>query len=153
MPRAVRLLLIIVGTLCIAAGVIGMALPILPTTPFLLLAAACYARSSRRFYNWLLANRWLGPTLRAYRAGLGIPRRQKVLALLLLWITIGGSAAVAVQRGWMRLLLLGIAVGVTVHLLRIKTYTPAPDSAPVLSKPATGRRPSGAPDPSGAGDG
>lgn len=125
MSKPVRLVLIACGTLCVASGVIGMFLPLLPTTPFLLLAAACYARSSKRFYDGLLANRWLGLTIRRYRAGLGLPLHQKVLTLLLLWATIGGSAAFAVERGWVRLLLLGIAAGVTAHLLRIKTCSPS----------------------------
>jgi len=114
-------LLIVSGTLCVALAVLGMFLPILPTTPFLLLAAFCYARSSERFYQWLLTNRWCGEYIRNYQEGRGIPLGQKILTVLLLWLTIGYTALFVVGVGWVRLILLGIAVGVTIHLIRIKT--------------------------------
>ena len=66
-----------------------MFVPVLPTTPFLLLAAICYARSSERFYHWLLNNRWFGEYLKNYREGRGIPLREKTLTVLALWLTIG----------------------------------------------------------------
>lgn len=116
------MVLIGIGTLCVALGAIGVVLPVLPTTPFLLLAAACYARSSERFYVWLMTNRWCGAYIRNYREGRGIPLRQKVLTLALLWTTIGASACFAVSNGWVRLLLLAIAAGVTLHLLHIPTF-------------------------------
>lgn len=115
-------LLIACGSLSVALGVVGMFLPILPTTPFLLLAAACYARSSRRFYVWLLTNRWCGDYIRNYREGRGIPLRQKALTIALLWLTIGASATFAVSIWWVRLLLLVVASAVTLHLLHIPTY-------------------------------
>jgi len=65
---AVRALLWSAGSLCVALGVIGLFLPVLPTTPFMLLAAACYARASERFYRWLLTHRVFGPTVREWRA-------------------------------------------------------------------------------------
>ena len=67
--RFVKALYFIAGTVCLILGIIGIILPILPTTPFLLLAAGCYARSSERFYNWLLNNRILGSYIRNYREG------------------------------------------------------------------------------------
>ena len=119
-----RALLIILGTLCVVLGVLGMFLPLLPATPFLLLAAVCYGRSSKRFYRWLMTNRWCGEYIRNYREGRGISLRQKVLTILLLWLTIGSTAWLAVALWWVRLILLGIAVGVTIHLVRMKTYRP-----------------------------
>jgi uncharacterized membrane protein YbaN (DUF454 family) len=116
-----RILLIASGTLCVALGVLGLFLPVLPTTPFLLLAAACYARSSPRFYHWLLTNRWCGEYIRNYREGNGIPLRQKVLTLLLLWLVIGYTAWVVVTLWWVKVTLVAIAVGVSVHLARTKT--------------------------------
>ncbi len=124
MKDMVNLLLMICGTFCVAAGVLGMFLPILPTTPFLLLAAFCYARSSKRFYRWLLTNRWFGEYLRNYREGKGIPLRQKVLTLMLLWLTIGYTVLFVASLWWIKLILLGIAVGVTMHLGTIRTFTP-----------------------------
>jgi len=117
MKTVVRRTLIIGGTAAWILGVIGIFLPLLPTTPFLLLAAACYARSSERFYRALLANRWCGPVIRSYREGRGIPPKQKVITLILLWVTIGYAATMVVSALWLRVLLFGIAVGVTVHIL------------------------------------
>ena len=68
-----RFLLIIAGTIFLVFGIIGIFLPILPTTPFLLLAAACYARSSKRFYNWLMNNKWFGNYIKNYNEGRGVP--------------------------------------------------------------------------------
>lgn len=119
-----RILLIIIGTLCVIVGTVGIFLPVLPTTPFLLLAAACYARSSKRFYTWLMTNRWCGTYIRNYREGRGIPRKQKVLTIIILWLTIGYTAVFAVTVCWVRIILAGIAMGVTVHLIKIKTFKP-----------------------------
>ena len=109
------------GSACVVLGVVGMFLPILPTTPFLLLAAVCYARSSKRLYHWLITNRWFGAYIRNYREGRGISRLHKTLVLLLLWLTIGSTVVYGVALRWVRLLLFGIAVGVTIHILMIRT--------------------------------
>ena len=96
-------------------------LPLLPTTPFLLLAAACYARSSDRLNRWLLDHPTLGKFIDDYRSGRGMPLRAKIVALVLLWGTITVSAIFAVSALWARMLLAAVAVGVTIHLLAIKT--------------------------------
>lgn len=119
-----RVVLITFGSLCVVLGVLGIFLPVLPTTPFLLLAALCYARSSERLYRWLMTNRWCGAFIRNYREGRGIPFRQKVLTLSILWLTIGSTTWYAVSRWWMRLILLGIACIVTLHLVKMPTYRP-----------------------------
>jgi uncharacterized membrane protein YbaN (DUF454 family) len=124
MKSLARTLLIIGGTLSVVLGVVGIFVPVLPTTPFLLLAAACYARSSERFYHWLLTNRWFGEYIKNYREGRGIPLKQKVLTISLLWLTIGYVAGFVVSSWWLKLVLLGIAIGVTIHLTRTKTYRP-----------------------------
>ena len=131
MANGKQMALIAGGSACVALGVVGIFLPILPTTPFLLLAAVCYARSSKRLYHWLLANRWFGAYIRNYREGRGISRSHKTAVLLLLWLTIGSSAVFAVDLWWVRLLLLGIAVGVTLHVLKIRTFRPEDAPAPV----------------------
>jgi uncharacterized membrane protein YbaN (DUF454 family) len=110
-----------VGTLAVTLGVIGIFVPILPTTPFLLLAAFCYARSSERFYRWLLTNRWFGSYLRNYREGRGMALRDKLLTLTALWLAIGSSVAFAIASPWGKAALTLIALAVTVHLARIKT--------------------------------
>lgn len=122
MKGIIKTLLIVLGTLCVAFGVLGMFLPVLPTTPFLLLAATCYARSSQKFYHWLLTNRWCGEYIRNYREGRGIPLKQKVITILLLWLTIGSTAWLTISQWWGRWILIGIALGVTIHLVRIKTF-------------------------------
>lgn len=124
MKGLAKTLLIISGTLCVVLAVLGMFLPVLPTTPFLLLAGVCYARSSKRFYHWLMTNRWFGEYIRNYREGRGIPLKQKILTILLLWLTIGYAVLFVVLAWWIKFILLGTAVGVTVHLLRIKTFKP-----------------------------
>ncbi|MHB1356460.1 MAG: DUF454 family protein [Anaerolineae bacterium] len=124
MNRAVRILMVMGGTICVALGIIGVFLPVLPTTPFLLLAAVLYARSSQRFYHWLLSNRLFGGYLSNYRAGRGIPLAHKVMSILLLWLTIGFAAVFVVQAWWLRLVLVVVACGVTWHLVRVKTMRP-----------------------------
>ena len=108
------------GSLCLILGIIGIVLPILPTTPFLLLAAACYARSSERFYNWLLNNRILGSYIRNFREGRGMPIKIKIFTITLLWITILISAFLFIKILWVRILLIGIACAVTIHIILIR---------------------------------
>ena len=123
MRKGTRAALVVCGTVALALGVVGLVLPVLPTTPFLLLAAACYARSSTRLYDWLLANRFLGEYIRDYRERRAIRLRAKVLAITMLWIVIGISI-VAVEPVWLRLVLAAIAVAVTAHLLSLATIRP-----------------------------
>src|SRR3990170_4070727 len=90
--RVTRILLMVAGTVSLAFAVVGLVLPLIPTTPFLLLAAACYCRSSERLYHWLISNKWFGEYIRNYREGRGIPLKTKILALTVLWVTISVSA-------------------------------------------------------------
>lgn len=119
-----RTILLVCGTLSVGLGILGIFLPLLPTTPFLLLAAGCYARSSGRFYNWLLTNRLCGRYIRNYREGRGIPVRQKAFTIALLWVTVTATALFFMHAWWIRLVLLVVAVSVTVHVLRIRACTP-----------------------------
>ena len=117
---AKRRLLIGAGTLSTGLGIIGVFIPILPTTPFLLLAAACYMRSSERFYQWLINNRIFGAYVRNYIEGRGMPIRIKIFTILLLWLTIGLSIAFGVQNIIIRIVLICLAIGVTAHIGLIK---------------------------------
>lgn len=117
----IRYLLFIIGSISVALAVLGIILPVLPTTPFLLLAAWCYARSSTRFYVWLMTHRLWGKYLRDYTSGKGVPRSIKVWALTLLWAAILGSAFLAVEITWVRILMIVIAIGVSIHILKIQT--------------------------------
>ncbi|NQT81123.1 MAG: YbaN family protein [Candidatus Aminicenantes bacterium] len=113
--------LILAGNFFVALGILGIFLPLLPTTPFLLLAAACYIRSSERFYNWLMNNKWLGNYIKNYREKKGIPLKVKVLSLSFLWLTIGYSVFFVVNIFLLRVILILIAIGVTIHVLSIRT--------------------------------
>jgi len=119
-PRWQNFILMAAGFLAVGLGVIGIFLPVLPTTPFLLLAAYLFARSSKRYYHWLLNNRWFGHYLCNYRAGQGIPRRVKLISISLLWISI-------LISGWLvslllvRIILLAVAVLVSWHILALRT--------------------------------
>jgi uncharacterized membrane protein YbaN (DUF454 family) len=117
---AKRRLLIGAGTLSTGLGIVGVFIPILPTTPFLLLAAVCYMRSSERFYHWFINNRVFGTYVRNYIEGRGMPIRIKIFTILLLWLGIGLSIAFGVQNMVIRIVLLCIAIGVTAHIALIK---------------------------------
>jgi len=121
--RVRKWLLLSAGILAVGLGVVGVFVPLLPTTPFLLLAAACFARSSDRHYEWLLNHRWMGAYVRNYREHRATTRRVKVVTMALLWGSIG-YAVVAVADGWVvRVLLLTVAVGVTIHVLSLRVVT------------------------------
>ncbi len=115
---------IIAGSISVGLGIIGIFLPVLPTTPFLLLAAFCYSRGSNVLHRKLLENPILGDYIRNYQEGNGIPLAQKIISISFLWLTIGGSILFVKPALWLSLLLLAIASGVTIHLLRVKTRKP-----------------------------
>ena len=115
--------LVVAGSICVVLGAVGVVVPLLPTTPFLLLAAACYAGSSERLYNWLLANRTFGPLIRDWREHRALPLRVKVVAISMIWIMIGSSVLFVVPLLPVKILLLCVAAGVSLFLLSIKTKT------------------------------
>ena len=118
--HTIKILLISAGWLSIALGIIGIMLPLLPTTPFILLAAACFAKSSPRFHNWLLSHRHLGPIIHQYQSGNGLPRRVRRRALAILWASMSLSMWVIGQ--WWAVALLGtIGSCVTIYLCRLPT--------------------------------
>lgn len=120
--KIVRPFLIVAGTGSLVLGTIGVVLPVLPTTPFLLLALACYCRSSERMTRWMLNNKYFGKYIRRYREGKGIPIRTKLFAIAFLWITIGYSAFFVIPIIIVQLILFTIGAAVTVHLMRLPTY-------------------------------
>jgi len=106
------------GTISLALGLVGIVLPILPTTPFLLLSATCYARGSERFHRWLLGNRILGQYIIDYREG-RMSRRSRAFTLVLLWTAISASALLLVEPLWIKGMLLLVAISVSIHVLTV----------------------------------
>ncbi len=115
-------LLIIAGSFFVALGIIGILIPLLPTTPFLLLASACYIRSSERLYNWLINNRLLGIYLRNYIENKAIPLKIKLITISILWLTIGYSIIFVIHVFLVKFILILIAIGVSIHIVCMRTY-------------------------------
>ena len=128
-----KIVLNIVASIAVVLAILGLFLPLLPTTPFLLLASACYARGSTRMHTWLLQNRLFGETLRNYENNKAIPLRAKVVALLLLWSSMLYSIW-SVGQPALKWMLLAIGIGVTAFLLRMKTLRPAPGELSACGK-------------------
>lgn len=110
--------LIVLGTLSLATGLVGIVVPLLPTTCFLLFAAWCYARSSDRLHAKLMSLGWVGRYLRDYREGRGIPMRVKVVSLMVMWLAMG-YAGWASGRLWIAGVLVLVAVTVTAHVRKL----------------------------------
>jgi uncharacterized membrane protein YbaN (DUF454 family) len=100
---------------------IGLLLPVIPTSPFLLLTAFCYARGSERFYIWLITNPHFGEYIRALRKGEGIPLRVKLFALLVLWLTLGTTIVFIVPVWGIKILLSLVGLGVSVYIAQLPT--------------------------------
>jgi len=115
--------LMVIGVIAVVLGSIGVFVPLLPTTPFLLLAAACFIRSSERLYTWLIQHRWFGSYIRDYYEHRAMTLRAKMVALALLWTVIGYSGMAVASSWWLRLVMALVAVSVTIHLLRLRTLT------------------------------
>ncbi len=111
----------VLGLLCVGLAALGAFLPMLPTTPFLLLALWFFTRCSPRMRHWLLTNRLFGRYLDDYRSGRGIPLKAKAAVLTLLWGTMLYAIIWIAGTWWLRALLLGIATAVTVHVVRLRT--------------------------------
>ena len=118
-----RVIFIVLGTLFLGIGCIGIVLPILPTTPFLLLAAACYVRGSKRIHRWMMSNRIFGEFISNYLEGKGIKPRQKLFTLTLLWLTITLTIVFLMDNILRRVFLFLIALIVSVHILKLPTFT------------------------------
>lgn len=116
-----RKALVAAGFTCTGLGVVGIFVPLLPTTPFLLLAAACFSRSSDLFHSWLLSHKRLGPIISGYLDGAGIPARAKAVSIGMVWLTLPPSALLLVPVVWLQALLMLLAIAITIHLLRLPT--------------------------------
>ncbi len=114
-------LFVVLGFIALILGIIGIVIPLLPTTPFLLLAAACFLKGSDRLYRWLMNHKLFGEYIRNFREHKAIPLRTKIFAISLLWITILFSIFYVVELIYLRIFLGTIAIAVTAHILHFKT--------------------------------
>ncbi len=116
-----KIVLQILGLISFGLAIIGVFLPLLPTTPFLLLSSYLFLKSSDRLYNWLINHPYFGKYILDFQENKSIPLRVKVSSIFLLWLTIGFSAVFVISLLWVRILLLVIAISVSVHILQYKT--------------------------------
>ncbi len=116
-----RILFLFIGILSLVLGVIGIFLPVLPTTPFLLLSATLFLRSSQKLYDWLLSHPYLGEYIRNFKEHKAIPLRVKVVSVSLVWITLLYCALFVAREWWMSAMFIAIALGVSIHILHYKT--------------------------------
>jgi uncharacterized membrane protein YbaN (DUF454 family) len=116
-----RTIFTVFGTIFLIMGAIGVFIPVLPTTPFLLLAAACYLRGSERLHRWLINNRVFGEFIRNYTEGRGIKQRQKIYTISFLWLMIIFSIIYVVENYLFRISLLLITLVVTIHIMILPT--------------------------------
>ncbi|MCL2226234.1 MAG: YbaN family protein [Oscillospiraceae bacterium] len=115
-----NVILTILGFIFLGLGAVGVALPILPTTPFVLLAAMCFSAGNSKLASWLKSNRIFGPFIENYRTKQGVSLRLKVSSIIFVWAGLSVSMAI-VQNLWMTIGLIVVGIGVTIHLLMIKT--------------------------------
>jgi len=113
-------LFIVVGWCCVLLGIIGVFLPLLPTTPFMILALVLFARSSPRLHRMLLENRWFGPGLRQWEKDRSISRSTKLRAMLLVVLTFAISITILSARPLLQLMLLGLMSGLLLLLWRLR---------------------------------
>lgn len=116
----IRRLVFVFGWFSLAMGVIGIFLPLLPTTPFVLLAATCFARSSPKFYAWITSHKRFGPPIANYLAGKGLPIKAKVMAVSLLWTSVGFTLFI-VSFVWAKLAMVATALAVSIYIFRLPT--------------------------------
>jgi uncharacterized protein len=119
-----RVLLTIVGLLSLMAGIVGIFVPIWPTTCFLLLSTACFSRSSDRLYRWMNTNPWFGGHLRRYRETGSIDGRVRIFGLVFLWLSLLLSIALVKSSGWLLIGFLAIGIAVSIHLLKLPVQKP-----------------------------
>ena len=116
-----KYILIILGSISLVLGVIGIFLPLLPTTPFLLLSAALYVRSSEKLYDWLISQKYLGTYIRNFREHKAIPLRAKIISVAMVWITLLYCAISISESIFLSIILLILATMISWHILSYKT--------------------------------
>jgi uncharacterized membrane protein YbaN (DUF454 family) len=115
-----KVILNIAGIICVCLGILGIFLPLLPATPFFLLASACFVRSSERLYNWLINNKYFGSYIRNFKDKKGMPVKAKIYTIILLWGSLSFSIY-RIEKPLLDYLLIGVGIGVTLLIYKIKT--------------------------------
>lgn len=119
---AVKLCLTIIGILSLGLAIAGIFLPLLPTTPLLLLSAWCFVRSSPRLYEWLINHPRFGEYIRNFRTYRAIPLRVKIVSVTMVWLTIGFCIVAVVNEWlWAQVAMFALAVAITWHILSYAT--------------------------------
>ena len=126
-----RICYLILGWLSLVTGIIGIFLPLLPTTPLVLLAAWCFSKSSERFHTWLLEHKFFGPIVHDWQSSDGIPRRSRNRAILFMWAGMAISMFI-VSRFWATIGLVTIGICVSIYLLRMPIRTETPKNNALL---------------------
>ncbi len=116
-----------IATLSLGIGILGIVLPLLPTTPFLLLSAACYAKSSTRHYHWFISIPWIGKNIENYYEGKGITAKGKIISIGFLWASIVATMIIMQFNSILKFLLFIVLVSVTLHILSLKTIKSRPE--------------------------
>lgn len=120
MSIIIKYTLLISGYISLALGIIGIFIPILPTTPFLLLAGVCFAHSAPKMYDRLINTRYIGKIIKDYREGKGMPASAVAVSITFLWIMILLSVFFATDTLWVKLLLISIAIAVSIHIYMLR---------------------------------
>lgn len=113
-------LVIILAVGCIVLGTVGIFIPLLPTTPFLLLAAWLFLKSSPKLYTWLVHNRIYGMYIKNYVERKAVPLKIKLFTIIVLWGVIMSTVVFTIELLWLRIVLIVIAIAVTIHILLIR---------------------------------
>lgn len=117
-----KILFIIIGSISLVLGVIGILMPVLPTTPFLLLASFCYLRSSEKLYNWLINHHVFGPYIYNYLTYKAIPKKTKIGAIIFLWCSLILSSII-ISSLHIKIFLFLIGIAVSLHIITLKTLS------------------------------
>ena len=122
--KLIRLLFVFIGSIFVGLAIIGIFLPGLPTTPFLILAAYFYIRSSKKLYNWLINNKILGIYIKGYLSGKGMPLRAKIISLILMWVFGSFAVLFAIPDTllFVKIIVFILLLIGTIFLLRVKTF-------------------------------
>jgi len=120
MVKIKKLVLKIFGSMCLALGAIGIVMPGLPTTPFVILAAICFSKSSPIIYNWLRRTKFFGPYIEHYKTKQGVARRLKFISIAFVWLSLSASMLM-LRATWAFVLLPVMGICVSVHIVLIKT--------------------------------